>query len=241
MHVISSARVSVNLYLFYRTSLRRYFDGQSLKRMLGIFMILVAPTIPAKSYLSKTRCDVDEGADSGGGTRITELGSEDHSMRIDASVKCDDASGVVSLLERSLPALGDFDAGLATRLGAIGVGSGLLAGLFGVGGGSVTVPAVTLATDFSHHQALGTSLAAMALPAIMGSVAHYRQGNVVPRVVVPLAVGSAFGAYLGGKLAVTLPEDLMRWGFFVMMVALGTREIIKAGPIRFTCRSDQRI
>ena len=69
----------------------------------------------------------------------------------------------------------------------IGLGSGFLAGLFGVGGGTIVVPALTVATDCTHYQALATSLAAMTLPALTGTVTHYQAGNVALRVAPHLA------------------------------------------------------
>ncbi|CAM9618716.1 unnamed protein product, partial [Phaeothamnion confervicola] len=71
------------------------------------------------------------------------------------------------------------------RMVFIGLGSGLLAGVFGVGGGVINIPAVALATDLSHLQCLGTSLAAMVLPAVTGAVAHRRTGSFLPAVALP--------------------------------------------------------
>lgn len=110
----------------------------------------------------------------------------------------------------------------------IGLGSGLLAGVFGVGGGIVVVPAIALVTDLSHHQALATSLAAMSLPAAVGTYTHYRAGNVAMRVAPPLALGAFCGAYLGGKLAKQTDETTLRWGFSGILTVLGVRTILKA-------------
>lgn len=52
-----------------------------------------------------------------------------------------------------------------------------LAGLFGVGGGAVTVPALTLCLGVSHYQALGTSLAAMVPTAVVGTYTHHTHGR----------------------------------------------------------------
>jgi uncharacterized membrane protein YfcA len=55
------------------------------------------------------------------------------------------------------------------------------------------VPALSLFTDLSYPVALGTSLAAMIPTAVVGSVAHFRQGTMVPRLAIPLGVGSFLG------------------------------------------------
>ena len=111
--------------------------------------------------------------------------------------------------------------------GMIGIGSGFLAGLFGVGGGAVVVPALTVATDMTHYQALGTSLLAMTLPAISGTFTHFQKGNVALRVAFPLALGSFVGAYAGGKLGLTIPEDKLRYGFSTLMLTLGIKTLLK--------------
>ena len=109
----------------------------------------------------------------------------------------------------------------------IGIGSGFLAGLFGVGGGAIVVPALTLATDMTHYQALGTSLCAMALPAMVGTGTHYMKGNVSMRVAPALATGAFLGGFLGGKLGLKTNEDALRWVFSGLMVVLGARTLLK--------------
>jgi len=160
-------------------------SGPVLKKALGVFMICVAPLIPAKTYLTSD--------DSESGQQRKEE---------------------VSTLRRVLvPA-------------TIGCCSGFLAGLFGVGGGAVVVPALTVATDMNHYQALGTSLCAMALPAMVGTVTHYSKGNVAMRIAPALAMGAFMGGYFGGKLGMTVEESHLRWCFSGLMLALGTRTLL---------------
>ena len=109
----------------------------------------------------------------------------------------------------------------------IGSFSGFQSGLFGIGGGSIVVPALTLFTDLDHYQALGTSLCAMAFPAMSGTWTHYGKGNVALRVAPFLAGGAFIGAYLGGKLGLTIREDKLRWGFSGLMVVLGAWTLLK--------------
>lgn len=117
-----------------------------------------------------------------------------------------------SNLERLLPA------------SFIGTFSGFLSGMFGVGGGAIVVPSLVLSTDMSHHAALGTSLCAMVLPAMVGVLTHAKRGKVAWRVAPSLALGSAVGAYIGGKeIGLHLEEDVLRGGFGVLMLVLGAR------------------
>jgi uncharacterized membrane protein YfcA len=110
---------------------------------------------------------------------------------------------------------------------AIGLASGFLSGMFGVGGGAVVVPALTIASDMNHYQALATSLAAMTLPAIVGTVTHARAGNVAFRVAPALAMGAATGAFMGGQLGLKMDEITLRWGFSGLLAALGARTLLK--------------
>ena len=111
--------------------------------------------------------------------------------------------------------------------GFIGLGSGFLAGLFGVGGGAVVVPALTIATDMTHYQALGTSLCAMTLPAIVGTYTHHMAGNVAMRVAPALALGAGIGAYFGGKVGLNVDETKLKFGFSGLMLFLGTKILLK--------------
>jgi uncharacterized membrane protein YfcA len=100
--------------------------------------------------------------------------------------------------------------------------------MFGIGGGTVMTPALALMTSLTQHEVIGTSLAAMLLPSAAGCLTHYKLGNIVKRSVLPLAAGTAIGAVVGGKLALALPEDPLRWTFGALMCVLGGRQVVKA-------------
>lgn len=90
------------------------------------------------------------------------------------------------------------------------------------------VPALTLCTDVTHYQALGTSLCAMTVPAVSGTLTHYQKGNVAMRVAPALALGAFVGSYLGGRyVGLNTDENLLRWGFSGLMVFLGVRTLRK--------------
>jgi uncharacterized membrane protein YfcA len=110
----------------------------------------------------------------------------------------------------------------------IGMGSGFLAGLFGVGGGAVVVPALTVLTDMTHYQALGTSLCAMCLPAMVGTATHFTKGNVALKVAPFLALGAFGGAYIGGYVGLHTNENALRWGFSGLMAVLGLKTLLRA-------------
>ena len=111
----------------------------------------------------------------------------------------------------------------------VGASSGLLAGLFGIGGGAIIVPilifvfaAQQLADSVHVHLAVGTSFAVIVVTALSSVVAHHRLGNVrwsifrsmAPGLVLGVALGSLAAAQIGG-------EYLQRAiGVFLFLVAL---------------------
>jgi uncharacterized membrane protein YfcA len=106
----------------------------------------------------------------------------------------------------------------------IGLGGGVLSGLFGIGGGVVIVPALLLLAHMSPLTATGTSLGALLLPVgALGAWAYYRNGALDVRAALLIAVGLFFGAYVGARLAHLLTADQLRRGFAVFLVLVAIR------------------
>lgn len=110
----------------------------------------------------------------------------------------------------------------------IGSFAGVLAGIFGVGGGAIQIPALCLFTDIDYHTALGTSLAAMMPLAVVGSATHLRQKTMVPRIALPLGIGSLIGSFLGGTQAKGIDTEQLKIMFPLVMAALGINGIFQA-------------
>jgi uncharacterized membrane protein YfcA len=103
----------------------------------------------------------------------------------------------------------------------IGVLGGIAAGLFGIGGGLVIIPALIYWAGFSQHMATGTSLAVLLPPiGLAATIEYYRHGNVDVRAAVILAatmfVGSWGGAYVANKMEG--PQLRLLFGLFVCVV-----------------------
>jgi len=113
-----------------------------------------------------------------------------------------------------------------------GVVSGFCAGLMGVGGGSLMVPAMVLFLGFSQHLAQGSSLLAMAPAGAVGAYTHWRLGNVVTAIVPGMILGIIIGTYAGGTLAHWLSEAALRVIFAVVLTWQGIRDIRKSLPLR---------
>jgi uncharacterized protein len=104
----------------------------------------------------------------------------------------------------------------------IGVFAGVAAGLFGVGGGIVLVPALIYWSGFSQHLATGTSLAVLLPPIGLAATAeYYRHGNVDLHAAVLLALGLFGGAWVGAYLANQMRGPHLRLAFGVFVTALG--------------------
>ena len=104
----------------------------------------------------------------------------------------------------------------------IGLVAGIASGLVGIGGGIIVVPCLVLICGFSQHLAQGTTLAMLIPPiGILAVLAYYRQGQVNIPVAAFLCLGFILGGLIGGKIAVNLPEDVLRkvFGFCLMAVA----------------------
>ena len=113
---------------------------------------------------------------------------------------------------------------------ALGAAAGFLAGLLGIGGGIVLVPAFIWAFPLAGlpeplvtHTAFGTSLAIIFPTAISSTLGHRKRGNVEWHQVVPLAAGSMVGAFLGGSAAAFLPGLLLKGLFGFMQIAISAR------------------
>ncbi|WP_027367221.1 sulfite exporter TauE/SafE family protein [Desulfocurvibacter africanus] len=103
----------------------------------------------------------------------------------------------------------------------VGAGAGILAGLLGVGGGVVIVPALVFAftglgypAEHIMHLALGTSLASIMFTSISSFRAHHKRGAVLWSVVKAITPGIIVGTYAGSYVASMLSTGFLK-GFFV--------------------------
>lgn len=133
-------------------------------------------------------------------------------------------------LQRNLDNSDDtFDFGSLLPAACVGLASGYLSGVFGVGGGVIVVPALTVSCpELTHRDALATSLAAMCLPALIGTYTHYQAGNCAIAVAPFLALGALVGAFVGGKISLQMDEANLRWGFSLLLAVLGVRTLVKS-------------
>lgn len=120
---------------------------------------------------------------------------------------------------------------------ATGAVAGFLAGLLGVGGGLVIVPALIFiftragfAPDYVAHMALGTSLASIVFTSIASLRAHHRRRAVRWPVMRALTPGIVAGTLAGALLATVLSSKFLQAFFVVFVVYVGTQMLLDFRP-----------
>jgi uncharacterized membrane protein YfcA len=112
----------------------------------------------------------------------------------------------------------------------IGGAAGILAGMVGVGGGLIVVPALVYAMGMDQHTAQGTSLAILLPPTgILAFWKYYQAGHVNLKVAGLIIVGVIIGGYFGGTWAQQISGPTLRKGFAVLMVLAAVKMWMDSG------------
>ncbi len=114
-----------------------------------------------------------------------------------------------------------------------GLFAGLLAGILGIGGGTVLVPLIT-ALGYTPLQAVATSSLAILLTASSGSIQNYRMGYLGLSSVFSLGLAAVITAQVGVYVASLIPDYLLLIGFGIVLLsniglANWRRRLIKQG------------
>jgi len=108
----------------------------------------------------------------------------------------------------------------------LGLGSGILSGLFGVGGGILFVPTLVL-LGLGQVEAAATSLLAIMPTAAVGAWRQRAYGNVRARAALVVGLASVAGAALGVQIATRIDESLLRRLFGVLMVGVAAQLAVR--------------
>ena len=133
------------------------------------------------------------------------------------------ARGGLAVLRRTT----NLTARQLVRVGAAGTAVGLLTGLFGVGGGFVIVPALTLVLGFDMPRAIGTSLLVIVINAFVALAARGGPGAVDWPVALPFTLAAFAGVGSGVRLAARLPAQALLRGFAALLVLVA---LLTGGP-----------
>lgn len=111
-----------------------------------------------------------------------------------------------------------------TLLVVIGLSAGVLAGMFGIGGGVVIVPALAYFARMSLPTAIGTSLGALLLPVgALGAWTYYRAGHLNMRAALWVALGLFLGVWVGALFSQSISELALRRLFAVFLAAVAVK------------------
>jgi uncharacterized membrane protein YfcA len=110
----------------------------------------------------------------------------------------------------------------------IGFAAGVVAGLLGVGGGALFVPALTIFLGLSQVDAEATSLLAIIPVAVVGAWRQHGQGNVDVRTGLMLGGLAAAGAVAGVALANAVPERALEIAFAVLILCVAAQLVRRA-------------
>lgn len=105
----------------------------------------------------------------------------------------------------------------------LGLLTGSLSGLLGIGGGIILVPALAHFFKLPITQAVGTSLLIIIPAAVAGSVTHYTEGNLQIKIAVFVMVGAALGGYLGATFVRHVPELLLKRAFALLLLYIALK------------------
>ncbi|MFA5293479.1 MAG: TSUP family transporter [Phycisphaerae bacterium] len=105
----------------------------------------------------------------------------------------------------------------------LGLVAGILSGLIGIGGATIIIPVLVLMFGLSQYMAQGTTLALMVPPiGILAAWTYYQKGFVDLKIAGFVCLGFLVGGLLGAKLAIGIPEQILKkiFGIFLLIVSL---------------------
>jgi uncharacterized protein len=119
---------------------------------------------------------------------------------------------------------------LALLIAGAGIVVGILAGLFGIGGGAVIVPvlyevfrALGVPEDVRMQLCIGTSLAIIVPTTVRSYIGHKRKGAVIPQVVRIWALPAVIGVAIGSVAAAYAPSQVFKAAFVIFALFIATR------------------
>lgn len=121
---------------------------------------------------------------------------------------------------------------------ALGAAAGTMAGLFGVGGGLIIVPALVVAfglqgvaPEVIMHLAVGTSLATIVVTGASSAWAHHQKGSIHREWFLALLPGLLLGAIGGVFVAGALSGGVLGTLFGLFVIAVAVRMVLDRGPV----------
>jgi|SRR5450759_509230 uncharacterized protein len=109
----------------------------------------------------------------------------------------------------------------------IGIITGVMAGMLGIGGAIIMIPALVFFLGISQQTAQGTSLAVMLPPiGIIAAYNYYKAGHVNIKFAIVLALFFLVGSYFGSKLALSLPQPVLKKVFGILLLLVAAKMLL---------------
>lgn len=109
----------------------------------------------------------------------------------------------------------------------IGIITGVMAGMLGIGGAIIMIPALVFLIGISQQTAQGTSLAVMLPPVgVIAAYNYYKAGHVNIRFAIILAVFFLVGSYFGSKLALQIPQPMLKKIFGILLLLVAAKMLL---------------
>jgi len=103
----------------------------------------------------------------------------------------------------------------------IGATAGVFSGLLGIGGGIILIPMLVLLVGLTQQQAQGTTLILLTAPfGLLAALTYYQSGFADLKIAAILGIGFFFGAFLGAKVAVSVPNVVLQKVFGVALLVV---------------------
>lgn len=105
----------------------------------------------------------------------------------------------------------------------LGLVAGIFGGMFGIGGGTILIPALVYLFGFTQHQAQGTTLAILVPPiGLLAALRYYYSGNVKLSIATLICIGFFIGGLFGAELVHKISEPVLKklFGLYLFFIAL---------------------
>ena len=108
----------------------------------------------------------------------------------------------------------------------IGLAAGFFSALFGVGGGIIIVPLLLLTQRWQERPAMATSLAAIGIIALVGTISYGLHGELKPGAAAIVGVPAAAGAVAGTALQQRLANRTLSFLFALLLAGIGVKLLV---------------
>lgn len=110
----------------------------------------------------------------------------------------------------------------------IGLFSGLISGLCGVGGAVLIIPLLYILLKIPIHYAIGTALISIFFNSISGTIAYFLRNLVNLKIGIILSLSSVFGAQIGAKIGLNMKKEKLKKSFSIILIISGLSVLFRS-------------